>query len=101
VVEGEIEGERIEIFGRFHGTIRARGDVQIHAGAEVTADVFTPSLMLEPGAVFEGHCYLSQAASESGVSAEPLMVPIRPASAQPPVESDADRTIEKPATPEG
>ncbi len=95
MVEGEIEGERIEIFGRFHGTIRARSEVQIHEGAEVTADVFTPSLMLEPGAVFDGHCYLNQAAPEPGVSADPLMIPIRSAASRLPDEPSGDQPIEK------
>ena len=95
VVKGEIDGDRVEIFGRFHGTLRARGQVQIHAGAEVTGDLYTPSLMIEPGAVFEGHCYLSQPAPQAGVSADPLMIPIRSAALRSAGEPNADRPIEK------
>ncbi len=94
-VKGEIDGDRVEIFGRFHGTLRARGQVQIHAGAEVTGDLYTPSLMIEPGAVFEGHCYLSQTATEPGVSTDPLMIPIRSTGSRSTGEPNADQPIEK------
>jgi cytoskeletal protein CcmA (bactofilin family) len=72
-VEGEIEGVRIEIYGRFRGTVRASDRVQIHSGASVTGDVYAPCLVLEPGGRFDGHCYLNQ----NGVQSEPLLVPIR------------------------
>ena len=97
-VKGEIEGDRIEIFGRFHGTLRAKGEVQIHSGAAVTGDIYTPSLMIEPGGVFEGHCYLSQPAPEAGVSADPLMIPIRSAASRSTDEPDGDRPMEKSAS---
>jgi cytoskeletal protein CcmA (bactofilin family) len=72
-VEGDIEGVRIEIYGRFHGTLRASDRVQLHLGASVTGDVYSPCLVLEPGARFEGHCYLGP----NGEPSEPLLVPIR------------------------
>jgi cytoskeletal protein CcmA (bactofilin family) len=76
-VEGEIEAERIVIYGRFHGTLRAGVGVEVHAGAAVSGDVYTRCLLLEPGGRFDGHCYLSAA----GESTDPLLVPVRPYSA--------------------
>jgi cytoskeletal protein CcmA (bactofilin family) len=72
-VEGEIEGKSVVIFGRFHGTIRATERVEIHENAAVFADLYTPSLSLEPGGRLHGHCYLNPA----GVDADPVLVPIR------------------------
>jgi cytoskeletal protein CcmA (bactofilin family) len=72
-VEGEIEGRRISIYGRFRGTLRAATQVEIHSGAAVAGDVYTPCLVLDPGGRFDGHCFLSQA----GARTDPLAVPIR------------------------
>ncbi|HEV2386196.1 MAG TPA: polymer-forming cytoskeletal protein [Candidatus Acidoferrales bacterium] len=75
-VEGELEAEEVVIYGRFRGTIRASARVELHSGAQVTADLYTPCLMLEPGVRFDGHCYLNKAGGERG---ELLLVPIRAA----------------------
>lgn len=72
-VEGVIEGERLVIYGRFRGTIRASESVEIHSAAVVSGDVYTPCLLLEPGGRFDGHCYLNPV----GSATEPLRVPIR------------------------
>lgn len=72
-VEGEIEGERVAIYGSFQGTLRASGQVEIHSGGQVTGDVYTPCLVLEAGARFDGHCYLIKA----GEQTDPVLVPIR------------------------
>src|SRR5579884_3147480 len=72
-VEGEIEARRVEIFGRFRGTLRASEHVQIHTGAVVAGDVHGPCLILEPGGHFDGNCYLLQ----NGTASEALLVPIR------------------------
>jgi len=72
-VEGEIEGERVAIYGRFHGTLRASIRVEIHSGASVSGEVYAPCLILEPGGRFEGHCYLSA----DGAQPDPLLVPVR------------------------
>jgi cytoskeletal protein CcmA (bactofilin family) len=72
-VRGEIEGERVAIYGHFRGTLRAGVRVEIHSRAEVTGDIYTPCLVLEPGGHFDGHCYLNPA----GAQTDPLLVPIR------------------------
>jgi cytoskeletal protein CcmA (bactofilin family) len=72
-IEGEIEGERVVVYDRFRGTLRASSRVEIHAQASVCGDIYTPCLLLEPGGRLEGHCYLNSA----GTAADPLAVPIR------------------------
>jgi cytoskeletal protein CcmA (bactofilin family) len=76
-VEGEIEGNYVIIAGRFDGTVRAKGKVEIQTKAIVTGEIFTPCLVMEPGALFDGRCHMlsiSQAAS-------PIVIPIRSAAA--------------------
>ena len=72
-VEGEIEGERVVIYGKFRGIVRARQQVEIHPGAVVSGDVYTPCLILEPGGRFNGRCYLNTPAAEG----EPVIVPVQ------------------------
>jgi cytoskeletal protein CcmA (bactofilin family) len=72
-VEGEIVGNRVIILGRFTGTIRAKGRVEIHPKAIVSAEVHTPCLVIEPGSVFDGECHMPK----SDESAKPIAIPIR------------------------
>jgi cytoskeletal protein CcmA (bactofilin family) len=57
---GEIEGElsvgRIFVSGTIRGTVRASRRVQIAPSGKVFADLETPSLEIEDGALFEGRC---------------------------------------------
>jgi cytoskeletal protein CcmA (bactofilin family) len=76
-VEGEIEGNYVIIAGRFNGIVRAKGKVEIQTKAIVTGEIFTPCLVIEPGALFDGRCHMlskSQAVS-------PIVIPIRSAAA--------------------
>jgi cytoskeletal protein CcmA (bactofilin family) len=72
-VEGEIIGNRVMIMGRFTGTIRATGRVEIHSKAIVSAEIHTPCLVIEPGSIFDGECHLPK----SGEEAKPIAIPIR------------------------
>jgi cytoskeletal protein CcmA (bactofilin family) len=72
-VEGEIRGNRVVILGRFTGTIRAKGRVEIHPKALVSAEVHTPCLVIEPGSVFDGECHMPK----SDEAAKPITIPIR------------------------
>jgi cytoskeletal protein CcmA (bactofilin family) len=57
---GEIEGElavgRIFVSGTIRGSIRASRRIQIAPSGKVFADLETPSLEIEDGALFEGRC---------------------------------------------
>jgi cytoskeletal protein CcmA (bactofilin family) len=76
VIEGEIEGNYVVISGRFDGTIRAKGKVEIQTRAIVTGDIYTPCLLIEPGAVFDGQCHMLAPSQ----AAKPITIPIRSAS---------------------
>ena len=77
IIEGEIIGSHVVIKGRFDGTIRAEGKVEIHPNAIVTGEIHTLCLIIEPGAVFDGRCHMP-AATEAG---KPILIPIRSAAA--------------------
>jgi len=78
VVEGEIVGNRVIIGGRFDGTIRARGKVEIQPNAIVTGEVYSPCLVIDPGAIFDGQCHMLDPAE----AANPIVIPIRSAAGQ-------------------
>ena len=77
-VEGEIRGNFVIIAGRFDGAIHARGRVEIQPNAIVTGEVHSPCLVIEPGAIFDGHCHML-APTEA---AKPVTIPIRSAAGQ-------------------
>ena len=72
-IQGQITGNRVVISGRFDGVVQAKTSVEIHSTAVVTGEVHTPSLLIEPGAVFDGQCHML-AATEA---AKPVTIPIR------------------------
>ena len=73
LVEGDIEGNVVQIAGRFSGKIQARGRVEIQARAIVTGEIQTPCLMVEPGAVFDGQCLVPVSTPDL----PPLTIPVR------------------------
>lgn len=61
-VDAEIEvGTLIARGGSLRGNVIARDLVEIHAGARVLADVASPQLFIDKGAVFEGRTTMSGA----------------------------------------
>jgi cytoskeletal protein CcmA (bactofilin family) len=72
-VEGEIDANVVTIAGRFDGRIEARGKVEIQAKAIVTAEIRTPCLIIEPGAMVDGRCHVVMGPDGS----KPVTIPIR------------------------
>jgi cytoskeletal protein CcmA (bactofilin family) len=72
VVEGEIDGNSVTIAGRFEGKIQARSRVEIQAKAVVVAEIHTPCLIVEPGAIVDGSCHVLVGADGSGAVAIPI-----------------------------
>jgi cytoskeletal protein CcmA (bactofilin family) len=72
-VEGQIEGNYVIISGRFDGTIKAKGKVELLNKAIVTGEIHTPCLIIEPGAVFDGRCHMLPPSQ----SAKTITIPIR------------------------
>ncbi len=61
-VEGEIEVGQLFVSGVVRGTIRAIRRVQITPTGRVFADLETPALIVEDGALFEGRCAMATTA---------------------------------------
>jgi cytoskeletal protein CcmA (bactofilin family) len=59
-VEGEAAIRRVSITGEFHGTIHASDRIEIHREGKVYGDLYTPCLIIEAGALFEGKCNMSE-----------------------------------------
>lgn len=64
-VEAEIEVGRIFVSGTVRGTLKALQRVEIAAGGKVLADLQTPSLIVEDGAILQGHCNMSNETSRA------------------------------------
>jgi cytoskeletal protein CcmA (bactofilin family) len=75
-VEGQIEGNRVVISGRFDGVIFAKGRVEIQAKGVVTGEVHSPCMVIDPGGIFDGRCHML-ASSETPST---VTIPIRAAS---------------------
>lgn len=58
-INASIEVAAAEIRGVVKGDISAREQVVLKPSAVVTADIETPSLVVEDGAVFEGRCRMT------------------------------------------
>lgn len=74
-VEGEIDGNAVTIAGKFDGRIQARSKVEIDAKAVVTAEIRTPCLIIEAGAMVDGQCHVVMGPDGS----KPVTIPIRSA----------------------
>ncbi len=59
-VEAEVAIRRVSIHGEFHGTIQASDRVEIHREGKVYGDLYTPCLIIEAGATFEGKCNMNE-----------------------------------------
>ncbi|HTO86939.1 MAG TPA: polymer-forming cytoskeletal protein [Thermoanaerobaculia bacterium] len=66
-VSGEIEVGRLSVNGKLKGTVRAKERVELHARARVEADLTTPILKIEEGALFEGSCRMGEEARSNVV----------------------------------
>lgn len=56
VVNAQITGATVVIHGKVTGDITASKRLEIRAPGRVYGNVTTPSLVIEEGVVFEGHC---------------------------------------------
>jgi cytoskeletal protein CcmA (bactofilin family) len=72
-VEGQIEGNRVVISGRFDGVIFAKGRVEIEAKGVVTGEVHSPCMVIDPGGIFDGRCHMLG----SSETASTVTIPIR------------------------
>ncbi|MGD2115085.1 MAG: polymer-forming cytoskeletal protein [Acidobacteriota bacterium] len=59
-VDGEIQIGQIYVSGTVKGTVKATRKVQLCSSGRLFADLETPSLAIEDGAVFEGRCVMNR-----------------------------------------
>ena len=55
-VEAEIQVRKILVKGEFRGAIHASDRVEILKEGKVFGDIYSPCLIIEAGAIFEGRC---------------------------------------------
>jgi cytoskeletal protein CcmA (bactofilin family) len=59
-VEGELRVGALFVTGTVRGTVQAARRVQIAPGGKLLAELETPSLVIEDGALFEGRCTMQR-----------------------------------------
>lgn len=64
-MEGEIHCRFLSVAGKVKGTIYAADKVEIKANGVVIGDIYTASLILEPGGYLNGHCHMPNSVSQS------------------------------------
>jgi cytoskeletal protein CcmA (bactofilin family) len=69
-VDAEINIRRISINGEFHGVIHASDRVEIHKDGKVFGDIYSPCLIIESGAIFDGRCNMSNEKKTTEIAAE-------------------------------
>jgi cytoskeletal protein CcmA (bactofilin family) len=75
VLEADISAGRVRISGEVTGNVRAAERIELKPTARVYGDVEAPVVVLEEGAVFEGHCRIARPApAAEGASARDLTV---------------------------
>jgi cytoskeletal protein CcmA (bactofilin family) len=64
-VNAKISVGSIIIEGRVRGNVTAKRSVEIHRPGRVNGDINTPSLFVEKGVFFDGHCQMESGSSAS------------------------------------
>lgn len=64
-VEGEAVVRKVSVSGELRGVVHASDRVEIRKEGKIYGDVFTPCLIIEAGAVFEGKCNMSERKAEN------------------------------------
>ena len=60
LVEAEVNVRNISINGEFRGIIKAADRVEIHKDGKVFGDIYSPCLIIDAGAIFDGRCNMSE-----------------------------------------
>lgn len=75
-VKATITAGIVEVSGIVEGTVTAKTSVKIHSTGRVYGDIYTPALIIEHGAVFDGKCHMlngrDQAKSFSKIEQKPV-----------------------------
>ena len=69
-VKAEVKAGVVIVMGRMEGKIEAKEKCEVRVGSHVSGEIFTPSIYIEEGAVFEGTCHMTGHGRGSVTSAE-------------------------------
>lgn len=58
-VTATVQAGVVIVMGQLDGKVEAKQKCEIRAGSHVKGEVFTPSIYIEEGAVFEGTCHMT------------------------------------------
>ncbi|MET0242420.1 MAG: polymer-forming cytoskeletal protein [Flavitalea sp.] len=61
VIEGDIAGQQADIMGKVNGTIKVKELLQLKGGSQVTGNIYSSKLQIEPSANFNGQCHMNTA----------------------------------------
>ena len=61
-LSGKISVDTLVCYGCVDGKVEAKSRIEIHVPSVVTADISTRSLVIEDGALFQGHCHMQHPA---------------------------------------
>ncbi len=77
-IKADVEAGTVEIGGIVEGKITARTSVKLLSTGRVYGDIYTPALIIEYGAVFEGRCSMvkGKKAAEEISRVEPVNLKI-------------------------
>ena len=78
-MEADVNVRRISIEGEFRGTIRASERVEIHKDGKVFGEIYSPCLIIEAGALFEGRCNMSEGKDANAKETSPAIKTADPA----------------------
>jgi cytoskeletal protein CcmA (bactofilin family) len=59
VIEGDITGQQADIMGRVSGTIKVKELLQLKGGSQITGNIHSSKLQIEPTANFNGQCHMN------------------------------------------
>lgn len=77
-VDAEVNIRKIIINGEFKGVVKASDRVEIHREGKVFGDIYSPCLIIEAGALFEGRCNMSDAIMAAGQKSGTLLQAVDP-----------------------
>ncbi|MDP3286186.1 MAG: polymer-forming cytoskeletal protein [Desulfobacterales bacterium] len=60
IIEADINSSCVVISGEVHGNINADSSIEILAEGKVYGNIFTPSLIIHEGVIFEGRCRMDK-----------------------------------------
>ena len=66
-IDAEVNVHKVIVNGEFKGVIRAADRVEIHKEGKVFGDIYSPCLIIEAGATFEGSCNMGDSEKPNSV----------------------------------